>query len=103
MYNFLFKWIKWAIVLCVVGFTAMGSVKGSGPLTTHVLNTGDGVPAARMALSLHRLDSRMTIWSLVTVGWVDACQFWMFLNVWTSRPAWRSYTGSTNDVSLGRD
>ncbi|ROL41319.1 5-hydroxyisourate hydrolase [Anabarilius grahami] len=46
----------------------MGSVKGSGPLTTHVLNTGDGVPAARMALSLHRLDPRMTIWSLVTVG-----------------------------------
>ncbi|XP_048014674.1 5-hydroxyisourate hydrolase b [Megalobrama amblycephala] len=46
----------------------MGSVKGSGPLTTHVLNTGDGVPAARMALSLHRLDPRMTIWSLITCG-----------------------------------
>ncbi|XP_029009960.1 5-hydroxyisourate hydrolase b isoform X2 [Betta splendens] len=40
----------------------------SSPLTTHVLNTGDGVPAARMALSLHRLDSNLMIWSLLTVG-----------------------------------
>ncbi|XP_059190906.1 5-hydroxyisourate hydrolase-like [Centropristis striata] len=40
----------------------------SSPLTTHVLNTGDGVPAARMALSLHRLDSNMMIWSMLSVG-----------------------------------
>ncbi|XP_054476246.1 5-hydroxyisourate hydrolase-like [Anoplopoma fimbria] len=40
----------------------------SSPLTTHVLNTGDGVPAARMALSLHRLDSKQMIWSMLTVG-----------------------------------
>ncbi|XP_020481692.1 5-hydroxyisourate hydrolase b [Labrus bergylta] len=38
------------------------------PLTTHVLNTGDGVPAARMALSLHRLDSKLMIWSMLSVG-----------------------------------
>uniref|UniRef100_A0A671NUQ9 Transthyretin/hydroxyisourate hydrolase domain-containing protein n=1 Tax=Sinocyclocheilus anshuiensis TaxID=1608454 RepID=A0A671NUQ9_9TELE len=44
-------------------FTAMGpSVKSSSPITTHVLNTGDWVPAARVALSLHRLDPRMAIW-----------------------------------------
>ncbi|XP_016098360.1 5-hydroxyisourate hydrolase b [Sinocyclocheilus grahami] len=35
---------------------------------THVLNTGDGVPAARVALSLHRLDPRMAIWNLMTIG-----------------------------------
>ncbi|XP_029290252.1 5-hydroxyisourate hydrolase-like [Cottoperca gobio] len=40
----------------------------SSPLTTHVLNTGDGVPAARMALSLHRLDSQLMIWNMLSVG-----------------------------------
>uniref|UniRef100_A0A671P0K2 Transthyretin/hydroxyisourate hydrolase domain-containing protein n=1 Tax=Sinocyclocheilus anshuiensis TaxID=1608454 RepID=A0A671P0K2_9TELE len=45
------------------------SVKSSSPITTHVLNTGDWVPAARVALSLHRLDPRMAIWSLITIGW----------------------------------
>ncbi|XP_068578968.1 5-hydroxyisourate hydrolase b isoform X2 [Cebidichthys violaceus] len=40
----------------------------SSPLTTHVLNTGDGVPAARMAVSLHRLDTKMMIWSMLSVG-----------------------------------
>ena len=40
----------------------------SSPLTTHVLNTGDGVPAARMALSLHRLDSKLKIWNMMSVG-----------------------------------
>ncbi|XP_016427111.1 5-hydroxyisourate hydrolase-like [Sinocyclocheilus rhinocerous] len=45
------------------------SVKSSSPITTHVLNTGDGVPAARVALSLHRLDPRMAIWNLITIGW----------------------------------
>ncbi|KAF3706080.1 5-hydroxyisourate hydrolase [Channa argus] len=42
----------------------------SSPLSTHVLNTGDGVPAARMALSLHRLDSNL-IWNLLSVGTTD--------------------------------
>lgn len=40
----------------------------SSPLTTHVLNTGDGVPASRMALSLHRLDSKLMVWNLLSVG-----------------------------------
>ncbi|XP_068459989.1 5-hydroxyisourate hydrolase b [Clinocottus analis] len=40
----------------------------SSPLTTHVLNTGDGVPASRMAVSLHRLDSQTMIWSMLSVG-----------------------------------
>uniref|UniRef100_A0A672JZK9 Uncharacterized protein n=1 Tax=Sinocyclocheilus grahami TaxID=75366 RepID=A0A672JZK9_SINGR len=52
-------------------FTAMGSsAKSNSPITTHVLNTGDGVPAARVAISLHRLDPRMAIWNLITIGWV---------------------------------
>ncbi|XP_029697789.1 5-hydroxyisourate hydrolase b isoform X3 [Takifugu rubripes] len=38
------------------------------PLTIHVLNTGDGIPAARMALSLHRLDSKLMIWNMISVG-----------------------------------
>lgn len=38
------------------------------PLTTHVLNIGDGVPATRMALSLHRLDSNLLIWNMLSVG-----------------------------------
>uniref|UniRef100_A0A3Q4BT21 5-hydroxyisourate hydrolase n=1 Tax=Mola mola TaxID=94237 RepID=A0A3Q4BT21_MOLML len=37
------------------------------PLTTHVLNIGDGVPATRMALSLHRLDSNLLIWNMLSV------------------------------------
>ncbi|XP_029992772.1 5-hydroxyisourate hydrolase-like isoform X2 [Sphaeramia orbicularis] len=43
----------------------------SSPLTTHVLNTGDGVPAARMALSLHRLDTNTMIWNMLNVGTTD--------------------------------
>ncbi|KAK3526223.1 hypothetical protein QTP70_017777, partial [Hemibagrus guttatus] len=41
------------------------------PLVTHVLNTADGVPAARMALSLHRLDTQMALWNLITTGTTD--------------------------------
>lgn len=41
----------------------------SSPLTTHVLNTADGVPAARMALSLHRLEPQLMIWNMLTVGY----------------------------------
>ncbi|XP_039902890.1 5-hydroxyisourate hydrolase-like isoform X1 [Simochromis diagramma] len=40
----------------------------SSPLTTHVLNATDGVPVARMALSLHRLDSKLMIWAMLSVG-----------------------------------
>ncbi|XP_034095748.1 5-hydroxyisourate hydrolase-like [Gymnodraco acuticeps] len=40
----------------------------SSPLTSHVLNTADGVPAARLPLSLHRLDPRIMIWTLLSVG-----------------------------------
>ncbi|XP_030650090.1 5-hydroxyisourate hydrolase b [Chanos chanos] len=50
----------------------MTSLKDSSPLTTHVLNTGDGLPAARMALSLHRLDPQLVLWSLITVGTTDS-------------------------------
>ncbi|XP_056308045.1 5-hydroxyisourate hydrolase b [Danio aesculapii] len=48
--------------------TAMSSASDISPLSTHVLNTGDGLPAQRMTLSLHRLEPRITVWSLVTVG-----------------------------------
>ncbi|XP_047452388.1 5-hydroxyisourate hydrolase b [Mugil cephalus] len=44
------------------------AAKESSPLTTHVLNTGDGMPAGRMALSLHRLDSKLMIWTMLSVG-----------------------------------
>ncbi|XP_062858743.1 5-hydroxyisourate hydrolase b isoform X2 [Trichomycterus rosablanca] len=37
-------------------------------LSIHVLNTADGVPASRMALSLHRLDPQMVVWNLITIG-----------------------------------
>ncbi|XP_071766038.2 5-hydroxyisourate hydrolase-like [Centroberyx gerrardi] len=40
----------------------------SCPLTTHVLNSADGVPASRLALTLHRLDSDLLLWNLLTVG-----------------------------------
>ncbi|KAM8861435.1 5-hydroxyisourate hydrolase-like [Synchiropus picturatus] len=40
----------------------------SSPLTTHVLNIGDGVPAAKLPLSLHRLDAEVMIWHMVTIG-----------------------------------
>ncbi|XP_012690131.1 5-hydroxyisourate hydrolase [Clupea harengus] len=38
------------------------------PLSTHVLNTGQGVPGAGMALSLHRLDPRTETWNLLIAG-----------------------------------
>lgn len=40
------------------------------PLVTHVLNTADAVPAARLALSLHRLDPQMALWNLITTGYM---------------------------------
>ncbi|XP_078112535.1 5-hydroxyisourate hydrolase b isoform X2 [Sander vitreus] len=40
----------------------------SSPLTTHVLNTGDGVPAAKMDVSLHQLNSKLMIWNMLSVG-----------------------------------
>ncbi|XP_036391725.1 5-hydroxyisourate hydrolase [Megalops cyprinoides] len=43
----------------------------ASPLTTHVLNTAEGVPGARMALSLHRLDSHLAVWNLLTTGTTD--------------------------------
>ncbi|KAK5901616.1 hypothetical protein CesoFtcFv8_006963 [Champsocephalus esox] len=43
----------------------------SSPLTSHVLNTADGVPAARLPLSLHRLDPRIMTWTLLSVGTTD--------------------------------
>ncbi|XP_036951849.1 5-hydroxyisourate hydrolase-like isoform X1 [Acanthopagrus latus] len=38
------------------------------PLTTHVLNTGMGVPGSNMALSLHRQNPSTKVWSLITTG-----------------------------------
>uniref|UniRef100_W5M0G9 5-hydroxyisourate hydrolase n=2 Tax=Lepisosteus oculatus TaxID=7918 RepID=W5M0G9_LEPOC len=38
------------------------------PLTTHVLDTARGVPAARLPLGLYRLDSGAAGWTLVTSG-----------------------------------
>ncbi|XP_058485803.1 5-hydroxyisourate hydrolase-like isoform X1 [Solea solea] len=39
-----------------------------GTLTTHVLNTGMGVPAANIALVLYRQDSSTNAWTLITSG-----------------------------------
>ncbi|XP_077373987.1 5-hydroxyisourate hydrolase b [Festucalex cinctus] len=41
------------------------------PLSTRVLNTSDGVPATRVALSLHRMDSRLKLWKMLNVGTTD--------------------------------
>ncbi|XP_077453239.1 5-hydroxyisourate hydrolase b [Stigmatopora argus] len=41
------------------------------PLSTHVLNTSDGIPAAGVALSLHQLDSHLKLWNLLNVGTTD--------------------------------
>ncbi|XP_066524923.1 5-hydroxyisourate hydrolase b [Hoplias malabaricus] len=49
----------------------MTTSKTGSPLTTHVLNTADGVTGARMALSLHRLDPQMILWNLISVGTTD--------------------------------
>ncbi|XP_012680489.2 5-hydroxyisourate hydrolase b [Clupea harengus] len=49
----------------------MDPSKDNSSITTHVLNTADGVPASRMALSLHRLNTHMMIWNLLTVGTTD--------------------------------
>ncbi|XP_040018769.1 5-hydroxyisourate hydrolase [Gasterosteus aculeatus] len=40
-------------------------------LTTHVMNSVDGVPAARVALSLHRLEPPLMVWSLLSLGTTD--------------------------------
>ncbi|CAN9499069.1 unnamed protein product [Ophioblennius macclurei] len=44
----------------------------SSPLTTHVLNTGDGVPASGVDLSLHRLDTKLMIWTMLSVRTTDS-------------------------------
>uniref|UniRef100_A0A672FXK5 Transthyretin/hydroxyisourate hydrolase domain-containing protein n=1 Tax=Salarias fasciatus TaxID=181472 RepID=A0A672FXK5_SALFA len=44
------------------------SSQSPSPLTTHVLNTEDGVPASRVALSLHRLSPD----SVSSLGTTDA-------------------------------
>ncbi|XP_051917275.1 5-hydroxyisourate hydrolase b [Hippocampus zosterae] len=41
------------------------------PLTTRVLNISDGVPAARVSLSLHRLDSQLKLWNMLNLGMTD--------------------------------
>ncbi|CAN9507022.1 unnamed protein product [Ophioblennius macclurei] len=38
------------------------------PLTTHVLNTGMGVPGSNMALSLSRQNPSNKAWELITAG-----------------------------------
>ncbi|XP_073706790.1 5-hydroxyisourate hydrolase [Garra rufa] len=38
------------------------------PLTTHVLNTAQGVPGANMTISLHRLNPISSEWNLLTTG-----------------------------------
>ncbi|KAF6716337.1 5-hydroxyisourate hydrolase [Oryzias melastigma] len=48
----------------------MSAVEAS-PLTIQVLNSSDGVPGAKMALSLHRLDSKLVIWTMLSVGTTD--------------------------------
>ncbi|KAG9280910.1 5-hydroxyisourate hydrolase-like isoform X1 [Astyanax mexicanus] len=58
------------IISCVADHSMTTSKTGS-LLTTHVLNTADGVPGARMALSLHRLDPQMALWNLVSIGTTD--------------------------------
>ncbi|XP_023646181.1 5-hydroxyisourate hydrolase [Paramormyrops kingsleyae] len=47
--------------------SGMATPEGS-PLTTHVLNTAEGVPGSHMALSLHRLDTGLAVWSLLSMG-----------------------------------
>ncbi|RVE71486.1 hypothetical protein OJAV_G00052220 [Oryzias javanicus] len=47
------------------------SASEASPLTIQVLNSSDGVPGARMALSLHRLDSKLVIWTMLSVGTTD--------------------------------
>ncbi|XP_066540258.1 5-hydroxyisourate hydrolase [Hoplias malabaricus] len=37
----------------------------SSPITTHVLNTGQGIPAASMDLSLYFLDPTSSVWNLL--------------------------------------
>uniref|UniRef100_A0A8C1MA49 5-hydroxyisourate hydrolase n=1 Tax=Cyprinus carpio TaxID=7962 RepID=A0A8C1MA49_CYPCA len=38
------------------------------PLTTHVLNTAQGVPGVNMTISLHRLNPISSEWYLLTTG-----------------------------------
>ncbi|XP_028812486.1 5-hydroxyisourate hydrolase [Denticeps clupeoides] len=44
----------------------------SSPLSTHVLNTGLGIPAVQIALSLHFVDKSTGNWSLLNTGLTDA-------------------------------
>ncbi|XP_066570235.1 5-hydroxyisourate hydrolase isoform X2 [Amia ocellicauda] len=45
----------------------MAHSQGS-PLTTHVLNTAQGVPGAQLPLSLHRLEPGTASWTLLASG-----------------------------------
>lgn len=53
------------------------------PLTTHVLNTGMGIPASNMALSLYRKDPSTNAWSLLKTGYgtvIIRMQLWKKLS-----------------------
>nr|XP_061796770.1 5-hydroxyisourate hydrolase-like isoform X2 [Nerophis lumbriciformis] len=50
----------------------VGIVAMTSPLTTHVLNTAKGIPAANIALSLHRLDPASETWLLINSGHTNA-------------------------------
>ncbi|XP_063053907.1 5-hydroxyisourate hydrolase-like [Engraulis encrasicolus] len=49
----------------------MDASRACSPVSTHVLNTCDGLPAARMALSLHKVNTNMMIWNLISIGSTD--------------------------------
>ncbi|XP_008309838.1 5-hydroxyisourate hydrolase-like [Cynoglossus semilaevis] len=50
---------------------AAATASGSSPLSIHVLNTGGGIPAIKMDVSLHRLSSELIIWNMLGVGLTD--------------------------------
>ncbi|KAL4642099.1 5-hydroxyisourate hydrolase-like [Arapaima gigas] len=47
------------------------NIHQGSPITTHVLNTAEGIPGSQMPLSLHRLDTSLAVWSLISTGTTD--------------------------------
>ncbi|TRZ00353.1 hypothetical protein DNTS_030398, partial [Danionella cerebrum] len=63
--------LLYRLVQTALSSTAMAASLPS-PLTTHVLNTAQGIPGANMSLDLHRQDPSSSVWILLTTGRTNA-------------------------------
>ncbi|XP_051727412.1 5-hydroxyisourate hydrolase [Ctenopharyngodon idella] len=60
--------MKFLIEVCTFSLSMNMAATLPSPLTTHVLNTAQGVPGANITIILYRLDPISSVWNLLTTG-----------------------------------